>query len=492
MARNRCGPRAPVPRTGLLDAGRWERVPPMAGAAGRDSQHRERSGAQATDAAPRRVLGWYFFDWASQPYSTLLLTFLFAPYIEDILGDGSAAQAAWGYGVGAAGLAIAVLAPILGSVADRGPGRMPFVWVFSAFYVVGAASTWLAHPEDPNLVLVLALFALGLLGMECATIFTNAMLPDLGPRRTIGRISGTGWAFGYLGGLVALVLALFFLAENGEGRTLLGLAPAFGLDPEAREGTRAVGPAAAVWFVLFMVPFFLWVREAPRPGALGWGAAARAALPDVAARLRSLPRTPSLAAFLGASMLYRDALNGMYVFGGLYAAGVLGWSVIDTGIFGILAVATAAFAAWIGGRADARFGPKPVIVVCLVVLTLVAAAIVFVSRERLFGLPVPAGSAAPDLAFYVLGAALGAAGGALQAASRTMMVHQAPEGQTTQAFGLYALAGKATAFVAPLSIAAVTDLTGSQQAGVTPLIVLFLGGLVLLAWAKPDGDRADP
>ena len=191
------------------------------------------------------------------------------------------------------------------------------------------------------------------------------------------------------------------------------------------------------------------------------------------------------------SMLYRDGLNGMYAFGGIYAAGVLGWSVVDVGVFGILAIVTGALFCWLGGRFDSAFGPKPVIRASILTLALVAISIVFVSRESVFGMPVAEGSRLPDIAFYIVGALIGAAGGSLQAASRTMMVHQADPARMTEAFGLYALSGKATSFIAPLSIGVVTYLTGSQQLGVTPLILLFLLGLVLLAWVKPDGDRAD-
>ena len=440
--------------------------------------------------ARRRIWGWYFFDWASQPYNTLLLTFIFGPYINELLGDGTAAQTAWGFGVGAAGIVIALSAPVLGALADTGGTRMRWIWVFSGLYVVGSAGLWLAAPGDFNLVLVLALFALGLIGMEFATTFTHAMLPALTTREDIGRLSGNGWAFGYLGGLVALVLMLVFFAESAAtGRTFVGLPPAFGLDPETREGTRFVGPLTALWYVVFMVPFFLWVREPP-PVRRAKGAV-REALTGLGQTIRQLPRHPSRFSYLGASMLYRDGLNGMYAFGGIYAAGVLGWSVVDTGIFGILAIVAGTLAAWLGGRADSAFGPKPVIAVCIVVLTAVAIAIVFVAPDRLFGVALPEGSRLPDIAFYVLGALIGAAGGTLQAASRTMMVRQADPVRMTEAFGLYALAGKATSFIAPLSIGVVTMATGSQQLGVTPLIVLFLLGLILLAWVHPEGDRAE-
>ena len=438
----------------------------------------------------KRIWGWFFFDWASQPYNTLLITFIFGPYVKELIGDGAAAQSAWGFGIGAAGVIIAVLAPILGAISDVSGNRMRWIWGFSLLYVLGAWMLWYAAPGDFNLITTLFFFALGLIGMEFATIFTNAMLPDLGRKEEIGRISGNGWAFGYVGGLLALVIMLTLLEDNPEtGKTLIGIDPILGLDAAAREGTRSVGPLTAIWYAVFMVPFFLWVRD-PKPTRAPKGAV-RAALGNLWSTIRGLPATPSLLKFLLASLLYRDALNGIYFFGGIYAAGVLNWSVTQIGIFGILSIISGAVFTMLGGRADQRFGPKPVITVTILLLTLMTFGAVGISREAVLWIPVAPGSALPDLAFYVLGLVIGAAGGVIQSASRTMMVHQARPGRVTEGFGLYALAGKATAFLAPTSIAIVTTLSGSQQAGFLPLVFLFLAGALLLRWVKPDGDKTD-
>ena len=444
----------------------------------------------AVISARKRIWGWFFFDWSSQPYNTLLITFIFAPYVSELMQDGAAAQAAWGFGIGTAGVIIAVLAPVLGAMADTRGDRMRWIWIFSLMYVIGSAMLWTASPENFDVTRTLIFFAIGMIGMEFATIFTNSMLPDLGTKEEIGRISGNGWAFGYIGGLFALIIMLLLLAENSAtGKTLLGISPLFGLDADAREGTRAVGPLTAIWYVVFMIPFFLWVRD-PKPTKAVKGATSKA-LADLLATIKRLPKTPSLFAYLTGSMFYRDALNGMYTFGGIYAAGVLGWSVIDVGIFGILAIIAGALFAWLGGMADSRFGPKPVIIACILVLTGVAIGIVLVSRTSVFGMPVGPDSAAPDIAFYILGSLIGAAGGALQSASRTMMVRQANPDRMTEAFGLYALAGKATSFLAPFAIGVATVATGSQSLGVTPLIGLFLIGLILLRWVNPNGDTTE-
>lgn len=436
----------------------------------------------------KRIWGWYFFDWASQPYNTLLLTFIFAPYIKEVIGDGAKAQSLWGLTVGIGGILIAMFSPILGAIADTSGQRMRFIWLFSGMYVVGSAGLWLAAPDAMNLGLVLPLFVIGLVGMEFATTFTNAMLPDLAPREKIGRMSGNGWAFGYVGGLLALAIMLVLLADNATtGKTFVGLDPILGLDASQREGTRAVGPLTAIWYIVFMIPFFLFVRD-PKGANVSAGAV-RHALSDLARTVKQLPQHKGLFAYLTSSMIYRDGLNGMYAFGGVYAAGVLGWGVQDTGVFGLIAIISGALFAWLGGMADEWRGPRPVIIASILALLVAAIMCVLVTPTYVLGFAVPEGSKLPDMTFYLIGAIIGAAGGTLQASSRTMLVHQANPERMTEAFGLYALAGKATSFIAPFSIGLVTHLSGSQQIGVTPLIVLFVVGLFLLRFVPKNGDN---
>ncbi len=445
----------------------------------------------------KRIWGWWFFDWASQPYATLLLTFIFSIYFSEVarghfaaqgadaMQAGAQAQALWGWALAGAGVVIAVLAPVLGAVADRSGRRLPWIWLFSGFYVVGSAGLWVLHPSGEGLIPALVLFGIGLIGMEFATIFTNALMPSLGSRDEIGRISGSGFAFGYLGGVVALAIMLALFADGASGLTLLGRPPALGLDGAAREGTRFVGPFTAIWYAVFMVPFFLWVRE---PAGTGRKLQLGAALRDLGALLRSLPRRQSLLAWLVSSMFSRDALNALYGFGGVYAGTVLGWPVILSGIFGIVTAVSAAIISWLGGRADRRWGPRPVIAACTLVLVAVCVLVVGMSREQIFGLPLAPGSRLPDALFFACGAAIGGAGGVLQSASRTMMVRHTTTARATEAFGLYALSGKATAFLAPTLIAITTAASGSPRLGISPLIVMFLLSLWLLNWVKPEGE----
>jgi len=430
------------------------------------------------------VWGWMLFDFASQPFHTLLITFIFAPYFtSSVMSDSVEGQSVWAFTTAATGLAIAVMAPILGALADSSGPRKPWILLFSVFYVVGAAGLWFATPGMDDVTFILIAFALGLIGVEFAFTFTNAFLPDIVPRKDVGAVSGTGWALGYVGGLLVLFFVLLLLAENDEGKTFIGLPPIGGLDPEMREGTRSVGPITAVWYIIFMIPFFLWVPDAPRKTKVA--GAVRKGLVELWQTIRNLPKNSSLTNFLLASMFYRDALNAIYAFGGIYAAGVLGWSIVQIGIFGIIAAATGAVGAWVGGRADRTFGPNPVVLTTIIILILVCVIAIGTSRDAVFGMAVDSTSSLPDIVFYICGAMIGAAGGSLQAASRTLLVHQGDPERMTEAFGLYALVGKSTAFLAPLAIGIVTVSTGSQHYGIfIPVIVLFVIGLVLLQFVK--------
>ena len=447
----------------------------------------------------RRIWGWYFFDWANQPYHTLLVTFIFGPFFvlaarEAYLAQGLAddvakadAQGLWSLGLTIAGLIVGFGAPIMGALADTSGRRMPWIVVFSAMFVLGAGALWWVMPDGSNLTWALFFFCLGFIGAEFATIFTNAQLPTLGDAKTVGRISGSGFAFGYLGGLISLVFALALLAEQSNGKTILGLDPIFGLDAATREGTRAVGPFVAIWFVLFMVPYFLWVRESvterKRPSFA-------AALQSLKSSVASLGKRRSLATYLGSSMLYRDALNGLYGFGGTYAALVLGWEITKVGIFGVISVIGAALFSFLGGLLDRRFGPKPVVTACAIGLVLVCCLILSMTPTSVAGIALQSESSLPDTLFFACGVLIGGLGGTLQAASRSLMVRHTDPDKPTESFGLYGLSGRATAFLAPMLIGIVTVATDNVRYGIAPIIVLFLLGLVLLFWVKPDGDRA--
>jgi len=450
----------------------------------------------------KRIWGWMAFDWATQPFYTSGLTFIFGPYFAvvavqyfteqglDPVAAKAQSQSLWSSGQAIAGLVIAFTAPFLGAFADNSGRKIPWISFFSVIYVIAAFLLWNLKPDGGTLFLSLFVFYIGFIAAESALNFVNAILPSLGNDQEVGRISGSGAACGYWGGVISLfILLLFFVEDPNTGLTLLGNPPAFGLDASQLEGNRAVGPFIAIWFMVSMIPFFLWVRDDPNTPRKS--VALRAVVGELAETLRDVIKRRSLLNFLVGSMFYRDALNALYAFGGVYAALVLDWETVQIGTFGIVAAIAAAIFTWLAGRCDARFGPKPVIRVCVWFLILVSITIVGMSREQLFGVPLAEGSQLPDMIFYACGVIIGGAGGGLYAASRSMMVRHTDPERPTEAFGLFALTGKATAFLAPALITLFTFMTGNNQLGFVPVIFLFLIGLILLRWVNKNGDRAE-
>lgn len=462
----------------------------------------------------KRIWGWMVFDWAQQPFYTLGLTFIFGPYFaavatEYFLAQGADTSAAkahsqelWSLGQTVAGIIIALSAPILGTWADASGRKIPWIYAFSVIFVIASAAIWWLKPDGTGLYLVLAVFFAGFIASEILLSFINSFLPSLGNDKEVGRISGSGAAFGYWGGVLSLIIMLLFFADDG-GKTLFGGQPVFGLDSGEREGTRFVGPIIAVWYVIFMIPFFAWVKD--DPNAMRRSTQIGSVLNDLFSSIKGLKDRPSLSALLVGSMFYRDALNALYAYGGVYAVLVLDWTTIQVGVFGIISAIAASIFTWIAGLSDKRFGPKPVIYVVITLLIGVCVVIITMERTGILGIPLQDGLpthaalagligatyGTADLIFYVCGAVIGGCGGGLYASSRSLIVRHTDVTHATETFGLFALTGKATAFLAPALILITTRMTGDNQLGFLPLIALFLIGLVMLRWVNQDGDRAE-
>ncbi|ABQ32614.1 MFS transporter [Bradyrhizobium sp. BTAi1] len=457
----------------------------------------ETSDAAQQRVYPRRaaVVSWIFFDWAAQPYFTLITTFVFAPYFAaHVAPDAASGQALWGFATAAAGIVIALLSPVFGAIADATGRRKPWIAAFGAMLVVGSCLMWIGRPGAPELIVpLLAAYVLATIGVEFATVFNNAMMPTLVPPERIGRLSGTGWATGYIGGIVSLILVLGFLAANPDsGRTLFGLQPLFGLDPVTHEGDRISGPLTGLWFIVFVLPMFLFTPDYPARHRLG--AAMREGLGQLQATLRSLPQQRDIALFLIANMIYTDGLVSLFAFGGIYAAGTFGWNTIQIGTFGIILAAAGTLGGWFGGKLDDRLGPKRVIAGSMTLLLLAIIAILLVSRDSILFIPVtpampggPLFASLPERAYLLLGCIIGACGAPLQAASRSLLIRMVPRDQVAQYFGLFALTGKVTSFIGPLLIGTVTALTASQKAGMAVLVLFFAAGLLLLARVNAHG-----
>lgn len=407
---------------------------------------------------------WAFYDFANSAFSTVIETFIFPAYFtHQIAVNEAVGTSQWGLMLGLSGLAIAIGGPILGAVADQSGQRKPWLLILTLLCAVATGLLWFIAPgSDSGRISALLLVAIGIFSAEFASIFYNALLPDLVGTDRVGRWSGWGWALGYAGGLLCLVLTLFVLVRPDP--------PLLPLDPATAAPVRASFVLVALWLLIFSTPLFVLVREPPGSGKK-FGRAIRDGLSQLGRTLRETRHYGDLGRFLIARMIYIDGLATLFSFGGVYASGTFGMGAQEVLLFGIglnitAGIGAAAFA-WI----DDFLGAKTTILLALAGLILPAVTILFVRDEKLF---------------WALGLLLGIFVGPAQAASRSYLARMAPSELINEMFGLFALSGKATAFLGPFLVSGLTWASGSQRVGMSAILVFFLLGFAFMLTVPAD------
>lgn len=445
-----------------------------------------------TPVSKKGIWGWMFFDWAAQPFFTVVTTFIFGPYfVSRLASDPATGQAAWGYGLAAGGFIIAILSPVLGSIADQSGARKPWIAAFALVKITMLMTLWWAAPGS-NLFWVVGAFTIASVAAEFSTVFNDSMMPRLIPEKDIGRVSNTAWGLGYAGGIIVLILVLLLLAGDTQtGKTLIGISPIFGIDPSLGEDARATGPISALWYFVFILPMFFFTPDSRKINAPGISKSIHLGLAELKQTLSEVRRRTGLMRFLIARMVYQDGVNALLALGGAFAAAMFNWSITEIGIFGILLNIVAIPSCIYAGRLDAKFGSK--VIVQASVIMLIVATIGIISTGpgfTLFGAiqfapdgPDGLFSTAAEKAYILFGFLIGAAFGPVQASSRSFMARSVEPEESGRYFGIYALAGRATSFAAPLSVAIVTDFTGSARMGMAMIMFFLVGGSLILAFA---------
>ncbi len=417
----------------------------------------------ASHPAPRRgqVLSWGLWDWGSSAFNVIVNTFVFSVYLTSSVGDdlpGSVSVNSWlSWSVAAAGLLIALMAPVVGQSADRAGHRLRSTGIWTAALVATIALMFFVRDDYHYLWLGLLLLGLASIFFELAEVSYFALLAQVSTPDNVGRVSGFGWSMGYFGGIV-LLLAVYLGLIAGDGG-------AFGLGTDGGINIRVAMLAAAVWLAVFAIPMFVSLRETPPTGTgqrLGVVGSYRKLLADLRALYR---RDPHVVYFLGASALYKDGLNAVFAFGGVIAVTVYGMDPGTVLIFGVVINVVSALGALAGGWFDDRFGPKAVVVGSLASLVVVGVILLFVSGPN---------------AFWVFGLILGLFVGPAQASSRSYLARLCPPGQEGQMFGFYATTGRAVSFVAPALIGLFTYLFSSDRAGTVGIVLVLAAGLLAL------------
>jgi UMF1 family MFS transporter len=441
------------------------------------------------------VWGWMLFDWAAQPFFTVVTTFIFGPYfVARLAADDSTGQAWWAYGVAASGFIIAILSPVLGAIADKTGPRKPWIASFAVLKIVALLSLWWAAPGS-DLLWVISVFTVATVAAEFSTVFNDSMMSRLVSNKDIGRISNIAWGLGYLGGMIVLIFVVAVLAASPEtGKTIAGISP--GIDIAAGEDARLTGPIAAIWYLVFILPMFMFTPDTLRGEPTQ--SAVRDGLADLRDTVREVRKQPGIFRFLLARMVYQDGVNALLALGAPFAAGMFAWQTTEMGLYGIILNVVAIFGCIVAGSLDARFGSKRIVLFCVALLLIATIGIVSTGPGyTAFGL-VQLSTAdsggffgtAAELAYIGYGLLIGIAFGPVQASSRSYMARSVPPSETGRYFGIYALAGRATSFLAPFIVANVTLISGSSRLGMAMIIPFFvLGAYFLIRTPYPANAR---
>ena len=443
------------------------------------------------------VWGWMFFDWAAQPFFTVMTTFIFGPYVVSrMVSDPDAGQAAWATSIAIAGVCIAILSPLLGSIADKSGPRKPWIGFFAIIKIICLCLLWFAAPGS-GLTWVLAVFILATVAAEFSIVFNDSMMTSLVKPKEIGKVSNIAWGLGYLGGMIVLIAVLLLMAASPDtGLTLLGNQPIFGLDAAKGEDARATGPLSALWYVVFILPIFLFTPD-KMDRETTFRSAIRNGVSELKNTFNEARQRVGIFKFLIARMIYQDGVAALLALGGTFAAGMFAWQTTELGIFGIILNIVAIPSCIIAGSLDTKFGSKNVVIVSIVLLIVSTVGIVSTGvGYTLFGLmafdttPTEGLFSSPAEKAYILYALLiGIAFGPVQASSRSYLARSVKPEESGKYFGLYAFAGRATSFLAPASVAIITASTGSARLGMAVIIIFFVVGLwILLTTPYPASD----
>ena len=424
------------------------------------------------------VLAWSMYDFANQPFTNIVVTFIYGTFFTTIVAsDEISGTQQWSHAVSVTAIIVALLSPIMGALADRGGYRKTFMFVFTWLTVVATTALYFVMPGE--IFRALFWFVIANVGFEMGAVFCNAYLPDISHSKNIGRISGYGWSLGYVGGLIALALAMVFLVQTDT--------PVFGFEKgeaSAYENIRATNLLVAVWFALFSIPTFLFLRDR-KPDKKALLKNVKHTLKDFRQTVKELRAYPQIMKFLLARLVYNDGLVTIFAFGGIYAAGTLNFTFDEIMLMGIVLNVTAGLGSFLMGFLDDWVGGRMTIKVTLVGLMIAIVLAIAAPDLRPSLQYVLGGDAVPDFItgkniFWIAAVLIGIFSGPNQAASRSLMGRFTPEEKKNEFFGFFAFSGKATAFVGPFLFGVLTVLFESQRAGIFVIFFFFLIGFILL------------
>ena len=429
---------------------------------------------------------WTMFDFANQPFYTLIMTFVFSVYFTDVFIVGADGAQKLTLTQTISGLAIAVLSPVLGSITDIKGNRKLLMGITSALFVLGMALLWYSPPGAPDgiwLVMFGLILASSMVGFS--EVFNNSVLSTIETPENSGWLSGMGYGVGYIAGLIALILfLLIFVWPGGETESL------YGLNTSEYEHIRIVGPLSAIWYAVFIIPLFLFTPDLKKNNVTVINSI-KIGLTNFIKTFKEARKYKNIFIFLITRMFYQDALNALFVVGGVYASLVVGMSLTQVLILGIILNVLSGPSSIYGGYLNDLIGSKNVINLSLWGLFLSGVLGISIDKDTIFFFFTvnEYSSSVEEFTFGIFNSVsqvtyicvvigISIFYGPAQTASRALMIKLAPQEKMTEFFGLYAFAGKSTAWLVPGIMSLILAFTDSLQYAMISIMFFNLIGII--------------
>ncbi|HIB04764.1 MAG TPA: MFS transporter [Candidatus Marinimicrobia bacterium] len=413
----------------------------------------------------KEIWSWCFYDFGNSAFTTLVITFIYSTYFTKAIAENEIdGTYLWSQAIAITAVIVSLLSPILGAIADKGGYRKIFL-TLTTYMSIGATAL-LFFPIKGQILFALILVVIANVNFELGGVFYNAYLPEIVSRKKIGRISGIGWGAGYLGGLLAMLVAMVgFVSPD---------VPWFGLDIDTGEHIRATNVLVAAWFFIFTLPAILYLKEKKVESANRIGIVVLNSIQALKKTFQEIKIYKNTVRFLISRLIYNDGLVTIFAFGAIYASGTFGFTFNEIMIFGIVLNIAAGSGAFLMGYIDDVIGGKLTIQISLIGLMIAVLLAVFANSKLLF---------------WVSGIIVGLFAGPNQSASRSLMGRLTPPDKINEFYGFFAFSGKLTSFLGPMLLGIFTKYFSSQRYGVAVVFIFFFVGFLLMRNVnEPDAD----
>ena len=423
----------------------------------------------------KEVLAWSLYDFANQPFTTIIVTFIYSAFFVNVIAENEQEGTfLWSNAIAITAVVVSLLSPILGAIADKGGFRKFFLilsTIICAFF-----SILLYFPNVGQVYFALTCFVIANIAFEMGSVFCNSYLLDLSNSKNFGRISGYAWGLGFIGGLLALFLSLFLF------------------DIKNPDEIRKINILVGVWFLLFSLPTFLFVNDKKREKLNKQHI--YSSFSSIKETFRTIANYRQIYRFLIARLFFNDGLITIFALGGVYAVGTLDFSFEEVLILGIVLNFSAGLGSFLFGYIEDKIGAKKMINISLFIL-IASILIAFIAPYThsfddvvlyIKKIDFYYTLTCPQFMFWIAGILIGLMVGPNQSCSRSLMARLTPKEKQNEFFGFFALTGKATSFLGPLSFGIVTKFY-SQQMALWVVIILLLIGFIL--FNRPDIKQAN-